>query len=174
LPEALAPGFEHLADSGEGPLGALALALAWAELRKTPQLLVIAADLPLLRGEHLAALIAAASRGRTDRAYCALGPQGDPEPLCAVYPSDWAHEVGLRFARGRRAARSVWLREPCSVNLDSCADPGPTTASESSSEVTVSVTVRSAGRDTIHPCFNLNDQEDWEQLQRWSKKGELP
>jgi molybdopterin-guanine dinucleotide biosynthesis protein A len=134
----------------------------------------MAGDLPLLRGQHLATLIAEARQGGSDRAYCALGPDGRCEPLCAVYPVDWASEAQDRFARGLRAAREVWLCEPQGVQLVPSEQGASVSSPESSPEVTVSVTVRDDGRDTIHPCFNLNDQEDWEQLQRWSKKGELP
>lgn len=165
--------FEHLADSAEGPLGAIALALEWAQSRKASHLLVVAGDLPLIRGQHLAYLGAKAVGHASQQAYCALGPDGRAEPLCAVYPVSWAKEARRLFAQGQRAARALWLREPCTVNLATAPGLPASTPSESSPEVTVSVTVPSDGRVTIHPCFNLNDQEDWEQLQAWSKKGEL-
>jgi molybdopterin-guanine dinucleotide biosynthesis protein A len=166
-------GFEHLADPAEGPLGALALALLWARRQKTSHLLVVAGDLPLIRGQHLAYLKAVASSGKSHQAYCALGPDGRPEPLCAVYPTSWANQAELLFARGRRAARALWRSEPHRVDLDAAPLLRSTSATESSPEVMVSVTVPSDGRVTIHPCFNLNDQEDWQQLQRWSKEGKL-
>jgi molybdopterin-guanine dinucleotide biosynthesis protein A len=169
-----ARGFQHLADSAEGPLGAIALALEWAQLHGARQLLVLAGDLPLIQGPHLAYLKAAASGADAQHAYCAVGPDGRPEPLCAVYPSNWASEAKLLFQSGKRAARALWQSEPFCVDLDAASIESLSTARESSPEVTVSVTVPGEGRDTIHPCFNLNDQEDWEQLQRWSKEGELP
>ena len=172
--DAAAQGFEHLADSAEGPLGALALALMWAQTQKASHLLVVAGDLPLIRGRHLAYLKAVAACGESHQAYCALGPDGNPEPLCAVYPASWADEARLRFADGRRAARALWLSEPHRVDLNAAPSSRFTSAPNRSPEVTVSVTVPSEGRVTIHPCFNLNDQEDWEQLQKWSKEGELP
>lgn len=167
-------GFEHLADRAEGPLGALALALMWAQAQKASHLLVVAGDLPLIRGQHLAYLRFVAANGELGQAYCARGPDGSPEPLCAVYPSSWANDAESLFAQGRRAARDLWLSEPHGVDLEAAPNTRPSSASESSPEVTVSVTVPGEGRVTIHPCFNLNDQEDWEQLQRWSKEGELP
>ena len=167
-------GFEHLADPAEGPLGALALALMWAQTQNARHLLVVAGDLPLIRGQHLAYLKAVAASGAAHQAYCALGPDGSPEPLCAVYPTSWAGAAKLLFTQGRRAARALWLSEPHRVDLDAAPNSRSSSASEHSPEVTVSVTVPDDGRVTIHPCFNLNDQEDWEQLQKWSKEGKLP
>lgn len=173
-PEPLPADFAFLADPGVGPLPALAQALHWAEAQGAEQLLVLAADLPLIQGHHLARLLRAAQQGDPSQAFCAAGPQGQPEPLCAVYPCAWGTAAANKVARGERAARALWGKAPTIVSIQDSSCESSHSGSESEAEVTVPVTVSGRGRVTIHPCFNLNDQEDWEQLQRWSKEGELP
>lgn len=167
-------GFEHLSDPAEGPLGAVALALEWAESKQASYLVAVAGDLPLLRAHHLAYLRVAAARTHGGQLVCALGANGHAEPLCAAYPVAWAARARRLYASGERAVRALWQSPPRLVDLSMAPGSPSHSASEYAAEVTVSVTVPSDGRVTIHPCFNLNDQEDWEQLQKWSKEGELP
>lgn len=86
---------------GEGPLGALATVLTWAA---TGLVLVVPCDLPLLRGEHLAPLVAGTESGR--RAAIAE-VAGRPQPSVACWPASWGREVQRRFSAGERAWRAA-------------------------------------------------------------------
>ena len=100
-------------DSGEhGPLAALDAALARAA---HPLVLVLAVDLPHMDAARLRALLALAS---PDRGVFPVGPDGRPEPLCAVYPKTGHAAVGAALASGRLAlhrlltdaAAAGWMR----------------------------------------------------------------
>jgi molybdopterin-guanine dinucleotide biosynthesis protein A len=158
-------GFDPLADSGEGPLGGLVLALEWAEAHELTGVLVLAADLPLIQPEHLRQLLEAAERHPPAAWVAARGQHGRPEPLCAVYRSSLRGEVVDAWQVGTRALRALPLDEAREVELQPCAE---------APEVTASVTEGASRGATLHPCFNLNRSQDLEQFRLWFKEGRLP
>ena len=158
-PAVLPSMVEHLTDPGEGPKAALACALE--AVRSTPAraALLVGADLPLVRGRHLERLLSAWEKSSQERALFARDAEGRPQPVFAIYPGSWLTRTSRQLARGDRALFSLVKQAEEDV-----LNP---------SEVTVSVTDPHEGRDTIHPCFNLNQDQDWEQLLEWSKEGKL-
>jgi molybdopterin-guanine dinucleotide biosynthesis protein A len=86
-------GIGLVADPGEGPLAALAAALA---ALRAPHVLVLAADHPALHAGLLARLVA--ERGAGEAVACRRG--GQLEPLVAVYE----RAPALELARSRLAA----------------------------------------------------------------------
>lgn len=85
----------------EGPLAGVAAALAHA---KRPRVLIVAADLPLLRGALLRALVEAAPEAS------AAAPviEGILQPLCAVYASSLAGMAAKLLAQGERAVHTFF------------------------------------------------------------------
>lgn len=160
-PETLPAGWKWVRDPGAGPKRALACALdalAGAEARAV---LLLGADLPLVDATHLERLLAAWRAAETGlRPLCAADPAGRPQPVCAIYPCTLSGEILRQLDEGNHALFAL---------LEQGSESGARR-----SEVTVSVTDPDAGRDTIHPCFNLNQVQDWEQLRTWSKEGKLP
>jgi molybdopterin-guanine dinucleotide biosynthesis protein A len=85
----------------EGPLAGVAAALSYAT---RPRVLVLAADLPLLRGAMLRALLEAAPTAP------AAAPmiEGILQPLCAVYDQALAGLAVRRLAQGQRAVHAFF------------------------------------------------------------------
>ena len=159
-PVLLPPSFSLLIDAGEGPKAALAAALAAAVQAGVEAVLLVAADLPLIRARHLGRLLHAwQSSAEREMPLCAADADGKAQPVCAIYPAAMLALVEQQLAEGDRALFSLLEQGQNSVS----APP----------EVTVPVTDAEGGRDTIHPCFNLNQVQDWEQLLEWSKEGKL-
>ncbi|MAW59680.1 MAG: hypothetical protein CMJ94_02455 [Planctomycetes bacterium] len=162
-PGALPDGWDWLQDPGRGPAAALASALRHAEAQGLDAVLLLAADLPLIQTRHLQALLEQLPRLRADPQtppVCALDAQGRPQPLCALYATRHLLPLSALLDEGKRSMHALLERGWSGVEL--------------APEVTVSVTSPRAGRATIHPCFNLNREQDWEQLLAWSKEGKLP
>ena len=160
-PDFLPPDFSLLMDRGEGPKAALAAALAAATQAGVEAVLLVAADLPLMRARHLGRLLHAwQSSAEREMPLCAADADGKAQPVCAIYPAAMLALVEQQLDAGDRALFSLVQQAGNSVS--------------SPSEVTVAVTDAEEGRDTIHPCFNLNQTQDWEQLLEWSKEGKLP
>jgi molybdopterin-guanine dinucleotide biosynthesis protein A len=80
---------------GEGPLGGLATAL---DAARTPHVLLVACDMPLLGPELLGAI--AARAGDAD-VVLPEGPDG-PEPLCALYATRCRAAVEAALGAGSR------------------------------------------------------------------------
>lgn len=159
-PGALPPGFAFLADPGEGPKAALACALEALVGARADAVLLLAADLPLIQEAHLRRLLQAWADHPRDHPLCLADAEGRAQPVCAVYPLACLPLLTQQLAEGDRALFSLVEQARKAVSTPS--------------EVTVSVTEPQRGRDTIHPCFNLNQDQDWEQLLDWSKEGKLP
>jgi len=85
---------------GEGPLAALATALLYA---RAGLVVVTSCDLPLLRGRHVAQLIAAASE---DLAAVAT-IDGRPQPSLACWPARFGPAVSSLVTADRRAWRDA-------------------------------------------------------------------
>ena len=100
---ALLPSVEVISDleGFEGPLAGVAAALRHA---RRPRVLVVAADLPLLRGALLRALVEAAP----DAAAAAPVIAGILQPLCAVYASSLAGLAEKLLAQGQGAVHTFF------------------------------------------------------------------
>lgn len=85
---------------GEGPLAALATVLLYA---RSGLVVVTSCDVPLLRGEDVASLTAAAS---PDEAAVAT-TEGRPQPSLACWPGRFGPAVSGLVAAGRRAWRDA-------------------------------------------------------------------
>jgi molybdopterin-guanine dinucleotide biosynthesis protein A len=85
----------------EGPLAGVAAALAYAT---RPKVLVLAADLPLIRGHMLSRLIEAAGQEKA----AAPMMNGILQPLCAVYSSELAGLAAELLAQGQRAVHTFF------------------------------------------------------------------
>ncbi|MEM8923753.1 MAG: molybdenum cofactor guanylyltransferase [Actinomycetota bacterium] len=107
----------------QGPLGGLATVLRWAG---EGLVLVAPCDLPLLRPEHLAPLVAAATvpveddtpgrRAGGGRAAVAVIDER-PQPMLACWPARWGRPVQAGFDEGWRTWRSAldageWIGVP--------------------------------------------------------------
>ncbi|MCH2102330.1 MAG: NTP transferase domain-containing protein, partial [Planctomycetes bacterium] len=160
-PPNLPQGWRHLADPGRGPLAALAVALEALVDTQAEAVLLLAADLPLIHSPHLLRLLKAWKQvpGRI-LPLCAADGGGRPQPVCAIYPKRLLPQIQQQLAEGPQALLAL-LKQ---------GRQGVTTPAE----VMVYMTEADEGRDTIHPCFNLNQLCDWEQLRHWSKEGKLP
>jgi molybdopterin-guanine dinucleotide biosynthesis protein A len=91
------------ATAGQGPLGGLATVLLASE---NPWVLVLAVDLPFMRGEYLRQLVTRAEQ--TGRGVVPVHFDGRPEPLAAVYPRSAGALAGeFLFAGERRLA--AWV-----------------------------------------------------------------
>lgn len=96
------PDVARVRDSGEhGPLAALAAVLAFAA---HPLVLVLAVDLPCMDAARLRALLALAG---AERGVFPAGPDGRPEPLCAVYPKNHHAAVAAALASGCLALHAL-------------------------------------------------------------------
>jgi molybdopterin-guanine dinucleotide biosynthesis protein A len=105
-----ASGWEVVPDlkPGVGPLGGIGGGLKWAE---AGHLVVLAVDLPQMRSQFLAGLIARRKAG--------IGVVGvleqpcgtrEREPLAAVYPVEASEIVEEEIRRGRFSLRGLWQR----------------------------------------------------------------
>ena len=159
-PQTLPQDVSFLADPGEGPKAALACALQAASRAPAEAVLLLAADLPLIRASHLQRLLQAWAEHPQSHPLCVADASGRAQPVCAIYPLASLPLLNQQLAEGDRALFSLVEQAQKAVSTPS--------------EVTVSVTDPQEGRDTIHPCFNLNQDQDWEQLLDWSKEGKLP
>jgi molybdopterin-guanine dinucleotide biosynthesis protein A len=91
------PGIPDL-HPGEGPLGGILTALHHSS---TEWNLIVACDMPGLSAEFLEQLLAEA--GRTEAAILLpYGPDGRPEPLCAVWRRRALPDLEAAFSRGVR------------------------------------------------------------------------
>lgn len=108
------PGLPVIPDRipGNGPLGGIHSAL----LQGAEWNLMVACDMPGVRTSVLRVLFEEAER-RHPLCAAALGPEGRPEPLCAVYHRDALPAVERNLARGDRKLMNL-LRE-----LDAVAVP---------------------------------------------------
>ncbi|MEO8597739.1 MAG: molybdenum cofactor guanylyltransferase [Candidatus Solibacter sp.] len=99
---------------GEGPLGGILTALHHST---TEGNLVVACDMPELSAAFLARLIARA-REVPGAVILPHGPDGRPQPLCAVYPKSAQAVLDAHFAHGVRkltAALAGLAVEPLAV-----------------------------------------------------------
>jgi molybdopterin-guanine dinucleotide biosynthesis protein A len=94
------PEFGGIADRypGEGPLGGILTALLHTAAEWN---LIVACDMPAVSAEFLRGLCDAAERTPAD-VLLPYGPDGRPEPLCAVYRRGAARGMQTNFARGVR------------------------------------------------------------------------
>jgi len=83
---------------GQGPLGGILAAL---EHTSADWNLVVACDMPGLTSEFLEGLLGAAARSGA-AVLLPAGPEGRPEPLCAVYHRQARAPLAQTFARGIR------------------------------------------------------------------------
>ncbi len=83
----------------EGPLAALATVLRWAD---RGVVVVAPCDLPLLRAEHVEALVEAAT---ADRAAIATR-DGRPQPSLGCWPAGWGRQLVASIGSGARAWRA--------------------------------------------------------------------
>lgn len=92
---------------GQGPLGGIHTALAWAEEVGAAGALCLACDLPFVAPALLRAILARAA----DSGALAVAPEGTrdgaPEPLCAWYSTRALSEVEARLARGERSLHAL-------------------------------------------------------------------
>lgn len=88
----------------EGPLGGLATALLWA---KRGSVLVTPCDLPLLRPEHLAALLAATDTDTTGLVAAIATVDGHPQPSLGCWPAGRGPAVLDLLTSGKRAWRAA-------------------------------------------------------------------
>jgi len=88
---------------GEGPLGGILTALHHAALEpaRSDACLIVACDMPEINSSFLTRLVAAAA----EFPGCVIlphGPDGRPQPLCAVYPGRALAVMESHFASGVR------------------------------------------------------------------------
>jgi molybdenum cofactor guanylyltransferase len=110
------PGYPAIPDlyPGEGPLGGILTALAHSQAEWN---LIAACDMPEITPDFLASLLDRARESGRD-ALIPHGPDGRPEPLCAVYRSTARGPLEREFARGVRkvmAAVAALGAATCSV-----------------------------------------------------------
>ena len=100
-------GIPTIADRnpGAGPLAALATVLLWA---RTGLVVVAPCDLPLLRPDHLAALVAAAGPGRSGVAEV----DGRAQPSLACWPATLGPAIAALVRAGERAWQSALAAGP--------------------------------------------------------------
>lgn len=99
-------GAQHVPDGrpGQGPLAGIEAAMQRSRAEGTaPWCLVLACDLPALRGEHLEPLLKA--RGPEVDALVAAGPSGT-EPLIGLYHTRSLGPLEAFLDGGRRSARA--------------------------------------------------------------------
>jgi molybdopterin-guanine dinucleotide biosynthesis protein A len=94
---------------GEGPLGGILAALHHTTAEWN---LVTACDMPELTPEFLTTLLDAAEQSGCD-VLLPAGPNGLPEPLCAVYRRSTAEPVAAEFARGIRKVTDAFVNLNC-------------------------------------------------------------
>jgi molybdopterin-guanine dinucleotide biosynthesis protein A len=83
---------------GEGPLGGILTALHHAT---TDCCLIVACDMPEIDAVFLTGLVARAAQV-PDRVILPYGPDGLPQPLCAVYPRSALAAMEAHYAAGIR------------------------------------------------------------------------
>lgn len=88
----------------QGPLAGLASILLWA---RTGLVVVAPCDLPLLAGDHVAALVAAAATDPRRAGVAVTGPDGRPQPSLACWPASAGALVQELVDAGRRAWRDA-------------------------------------------------------------------
>jgi molybdenum cofactor guanylyltransferase len=93
---------------GCGPLGGIEAALADSS---SDWNLIVACDMPELTAALLASLLEAAEASGASLAMAA-GPEGRPEPLCAVWRRDLRAEVAAAVAAGVRRVTDILPRVP--------------------------------------------------------------
>jgi len=96
---------------GEGPLGGILTALHHTTAEWN---LVTACDMPELTPEFLTTLLVAAEQSGADILLPA-GPNGLPEPLCAVYRRSAAKSLAAEFACGVRKITDAFVKLKCVV-----------------------------------------------------------
>jgi len=98
-------GYEVIPDlyPGEGPLGGVLTALQNSSAEWN---LIVACDMPELTGEFLGGLMEAAE-GRDCEVLAPVGPDGNIEPLCAVYRKSALKGFERAFQRGVRQMRAA-------------------------------------------------------------------
>ena len=107
-------GYEVIPDlyPGEGPLGGVLTALRNSSAEWN---LIVACDMPGLTGEFLSALMDAADRSGGE-VLAPVGPEGNIEPLCAVYRKSSLPALERAFERGLRQMKAA-LEEVRTVTL---------------------------------------------------------
>lgn len=85
---------------GEGPLAALVTALLWAD---RGHVVAVPCDLPLLRAEHVRAIVAAARPGVASVATL----DGRPQPSIGCWPAGWGRRLLEALGGGARAWRAA-------------------------------------------------------------------
>ena len=115
------PVLPGLADlyPGEGPLGGILTALRHTTSDGN---LIVACDMPEVRGSFLAQLVARAV-ARRDTVILPHGPDGRPQPLCAVYPRSALRTIETHFFEGVRrveAALEALSVEPLEIAELTC------------------------------------------------------
>ncbi|MDH4364196.1 MAG: molybdenum cofactor guanylyltransferase [Acidimicrobiia bacterium] len=88
----------------QGPLAGLASILLWA---RTGLVVVAPCDLPLLAGEHVAALVAAAGTDPRRAGVAATGPGPRPQPSLACWPATAGPLIQQLVDAGHRAWRDA-------------------------------------------------------------------
>jgi molybdopterin-guanine dinucleotide biosynthesis protein A len=98
-------GYEVIPDlyPGEGPLGGVLTALQNSSAEWN---LIVACDMPGLTGEFLGGLMEAAE-GRDGEVLAPVGPDGNIEPLCAVYRKSARPGLQRAFGRGVRQMKAA-------------------------------------------------------------------
>jgi molybdopterin-guanine dinucleotide biosynthesis protein A len=98
-------GYEVIPDlyPGEGPLGGILTALQNSSAEWN---LIVACDMPGLTGEFLGGLMEAAE-GRDGEVLAPVGPDGNIEPLCAVYRKSARPGLQRAFGRGVRQMKAA-------------------------------------------------------------------
>ena len=98
-------GYEAIPDlyPGEGPLGGVLTALHNSSAEWN---LIVACDMPELTGEFLSGLMEAAER-RDSEVLAPVGPDGNLEPLCAVYRRGARPGLQRAFERGVRQMKAA-------------------------------------------------------------------
>jgi molybdopterin-guanine dinucleotide biosynthesis protein A len=91
---------------GSGPLAGVHTALHWAAERGCEAALCVACDLPFVTSSLLRTLVRRAREAGAP-ALAPEGPEGAPEPLCAVYSVRCLPRVAERLERGEGGMRQL-------------------------------------------------------------------
>lgn len=93
-------------ERGQGPLGGIRTALAWAAELSLDGVVVLACDLPLVSADLVGVLV---GDWDDEEAVAPLGASG-PEPLCALYATTALSSVEAELARGGLSPRRLLQR----------------------------------------------------------------
>jgi molybdopterin-guanine dinucleotide biosynthesis protein A len=111
---------------GAGPLGGIYAALGASAAAWN---LVVACDMPAIRAPLLEELLGAAETSGTD-GLIPMGPEGLPEPLCAVYHADCLPRIKAALAGGVRkvmeglAGAAILIYKPSDLTaFENCNTP---------------------------------------------------